>query len=88
MHLFGTIIEEHTDIVVQLCSTHDAVVAEHHTLAVKDGTVGYQFHLRHEIASRLAAGCETAWPCGSIFQHGALVRHLAANGIAYGHTYT
>ena len=82
MHLLGSTFEERAHIVAQLSTPHDRVVAKHHPVVLHDGTVGYELHLGHKVASRLVARSETAGPCGSIFQYGTLVWNLMSLGIS------
>ena len=82
MHLLGTTFKERAHIVAQLRTAHDRVVAEHHPVALHDGTVGYKLHLCHKVASRLVARSKTARPCRSIFQYGTLVWNLMSLGIS------
>ena len=88
MYLLGSIVEEHLHIVLELSAAHDRVVAEHHTLAVKQGLVRYELHLCHQTATALTAWSKAAWPCWCVFHHGTLVWNLMTCSIAQRHANT
>ena len=50
MHLLGTVVVEHLDVVAQLSASHNRVVAEEQAFAVEHRAVGDEFHFCHERA--------------------------------------
>lgn len=56
VYLLGSVLVEHLDVVAQLRTAHDGVVAEQQTLVLKHGAVGDELHLGYEVAHLLTAG--------------------------------
>ena len=86
MNLLGTILEESPHVILQLGTTYDRVVTEHHALIFQQRRVGNQLHLRHQSTALLIARCERTGPCGGVFQDGTLVWDPFTLGITQGHT--
>ena len=88
MYLAHTIVEEHADVVAELCAAHDAVVAEEHALAAQYVAVGDEFHLGDQRTHFLVGRGETAGPGGRVFGDGALVGLAYAGSIAQCHAHS
>ena len=88
VNLLGTILEKGSHVILQLGTTYDGVVAEHHALILQQSRVWNQLHLCHQSTALLISRCERAGPCGSVLGNCSYIGTFVTLSITYSHTQT
>ena len=88
VHLLRSIAIEGGDVIGQLRTADDGVVAEDDAAAVQQLLVRYQLHLGHQLTDLLRGRGEATRPCRRIFDQSPLVRDTATVGVTDGETDT